>query len=666
MTNRRPSLFAFLLALLLWEPGAWPAAQTAAGAAAQTPASQTPTFRTRIDSVVVDVSVMDRDGRPVTDLTAADFEIREGGKPQTIDTFKLIRIDQNAPEPVTPREIVSMADQIRETADEQNRLFIVLLDDYHVRKSNSLRVREQLARFISQLSSRDLVAVMYPLTPIQAATFTRHHDGTAAAMMNFIGRKYDYTPRNAFEERYQQQPPETQERMRNELTLSALENACRFLASLREGRKTLLFVSEGMSGSLPAGVNTTGVGRPAGLPPSPSQQFFNSTELLTSLRQVFVAAARANTSIYTLDPRGLASSEFDIADNVMFADDRVVLNESMDTLKTLADQTDGRAIVNRNDPLPELRRMVTDMSAYYLLGYTSTLAPRDGKFHPIQVRVKRRDVDIRARKGYWAWTAEEVDRATAPAKAGPPREIVDALEEMTAIVEPAARRPVIVWMGAERGASERALVTLAWEASGPPSDPDEAIERVTVTAHAISGEMLHTGVVARDLQSPRPAGRVTFEAPAGSVRVRVVPENAHGHRLDSEDASFDVPDFTATGPQTSPPAVFRGRTARDIQDLRASAAPLPAATRQFSRAERLLLRFQAYGPAGTTPTIAMRLLNRLGDSIVALPAPTRTTGATFETELGLGGLPPGDYLIEIAATVGTETSKKLMAIRVTG
>jgi hypothetical protein len=117
---------------------------------------------------------------------------------------------------------------------------------------------------------------------------------------------------------------------------------------------------------------------------------------------------------------------------------------------------------------------------------------------------------------------------------------------------------------------------------------------------------------------------------------------------------------------TSAPAVFRGRTAREIQDIRASATPQPSATRQFSRTERLLLRFEAYGPGGTTPAVAMRLLNRLGESIVALPAPARTTGSTFEAEVGLGGLPPGDYLIEIAATIATETSKKLVAIRVTG
>ncbi len=651
-------------ALLVLAPPGLTVTAVQGGAAAQDP-QRPPTFRTRIDSVSVDVTVTDRQGRPVTDLTAADFEIRELGRVQTIDTFKLVRIEDVEPA-TTSRQILSMADQARETTDDRNRLFIVFLDDYHVRKGNSLRVREQLARFVANLSARDLVAVLYPLTPVTAATFSRHHEGTAAAIMNFEGRKYDYTPRNAYEERYQMLPPELQERMRNDVTLAGLENACAFLSTLRDGRKTILLVSEGLSSTLPQGVNTRGTLAPVGPTPSASQAFFQSTQLMAQMRQVFAAASRANTSIFTLDPRGLATSEFDIADNVMFENDRAVLNEAMDSLRVLADQTDGRAIVNRNDPAPELRRMVTELSAYYLIGYTSSVAPRDGKFHSIQVRVKRRDVDVRARKGYWAFTAEEVERATAPPKPGPPREVTAALEEMAGIVEPAARRAFSLWVGGRRGPDERALVTVVWEAGATPADPAEAVDRITLSAHSISGDVLHTGVVSRDAALTRPGGHVTFEAPAGTVHVRAVGENARGHRLDSEEATYDVPDFTAVGPVLSAPMVFRGRTARDIQDVRAAVAPVPTAARLFSRAERLLLRFEAYGPAGTQPPVALRLLNRAGEPMADLPAPSAVKGSMFESEIGLGGLPPGDYLFELTATAGGETSRKLLAIRITG
>ena len=323
----------FLLAAAVSSADVRVASQAAGsqGAASQTqPPPQDPTqkpltFRTRIDSVSVDVTVTDKQGRPVTDLTAADFEIRESGKVQTIDTFKLVAAD--AAEPTTPlREITSFSDQAREVSDDRNRIFIIFLDDYHVRQSNSMRVREQLARFVSSLGDRDLVAILYPLTPVAAATFSRNHSGTAGAIMNFWGRKYDYTPRNAYEERYQGMPPEQLERMRNDLTLHGLEQACIFLGTLREGRKQLLFISEGMSGTLPAGTNTKGTLIQPVQTANQSQQFFASTQLLSQMQNVFAAAARANTSIFTLDPRGLATSEFDISDSVRYEQDKAVLS----------------------------------------------------------------------------------------------------------------------------------------------------------------------------------------------------------------------------------------------------------------------------------------------------------------------------------------------------
>src|SRR6185295_12207856 len=141
-----------------------------------------------------------------------------------------------------------------------------------------------------------------------------------------------------------------------------------------------------------------------------------------------------NTALYTLDPRGLTPSEFGPQDNVTADADHRFLTETMDILRVMADQTDGRAIVGRNDPVPDLRQMIRDTSVYYLIGYTSSLAPRDGRFHAIQVKVKRKDVDVRAKKGYWAYTMDEIEKATTvtPAKVGPPPEVQEALEGLEA------------------------------------------------------------------------------------------------------------------------------------------------------------------------------------------------------------------------------------------
>jgi hypothetical protein len=128
----------------------------------------------------------------------------------------------------------------------------------------------------------------------------------------------------------------------------------------------------------------------------------------------------------------------------------------------------------------------------------------------------------------------------------------------------------------------------------------------------------------------------------------------------------EVPDFTNVGPLITTPVVFRARTARDVQQIRASAAPLPAVSREFSRTERLLVRFEAYGPGGSTPKVSLRLLNSLGKSMAAFPDPARLPDGMFESELGLGPLAPGEYLIEITAESASDKTQSLLAFRITG
>jgi hypothetical protein len=392
-------------------------------------------------------------------------------------------------------------------------------------------------------------------------------------------------------------------------------------------------------------------------------------EVLDDPQRVFSAAARSNTSIYTLDPRGLAVFDAPLGNDLSLEEQRVILNEAQDLLRTLSYNTDGEAIVNRNDPLPELQRMVAQMNAYYLLGYTSTEAPRDGKFHEAKVRVKRPFLEVRARKGYWAYSPEEVERVLTPPRPGPPAAVEDALARLVVPRDHA----VHAWIGSQLGPDGRARVIFAWEpvpsrgpsATGRFADTSDVVDRVVLTATSAEGGVIFNGRVPRDPQLPAPAGRVSFEAPPGDVRLQFVSENARGARIDSDDAIVEVPDFTGAGPLITRPAVYRGRTARAIQLIREADAPIPAVGREFSRTERLLLRFQAHGAAGAAPAITMRLLNNRGESMADLPAPTQRTDGTFEAELGLGSLAPADYVIEINARAGDDNAQSLVAVRVT-
>lgn len=656
---------------------AWGLVASPAGQQTQTPpqTQKPPVFGARIDTVTVDVVVTDRKGQPVTDLTAADFDVTENRKPQTIDSFKLIQIDDTLDvDPARNREIRSLADQERELSRDDVRVIVIYLDDYHTRLGNSMAIRERLARFVRGLHPRDLVALMTPLMTTAGVTFSRNHDATARQIMAFHGRKYDYTPRHPAEEVYQYLTAEQIEGLRNQIVTTGLEGLCVYLGSVRDGRKSVIYVSEGLLSRIPQGAQTTGLYGGTGgamVPPQTMQQQMAASSatsagtqsgqlnLLDLMRDIFLAASRSNTSFYPLDPRGLAASEFSVADRVGLSEDRAALNESMDTLHILATNTDGRAIVNTNDPQPALEQMLRDSSAYYLLGYTSTEAPRDGKFHPIRVNVTRKDVEVRARSGYWAYSDEDVKRAARPSFSRPPE-----VERAFDAIADAPGAVIRSWWTSARGADGRTSVTLVWEALRTTGADIPA--RVSVTASRADGGLVYRGRAEREADpTGRVAGRVTFPSPPGALTLQLVAETDDGDRLDADAREVVVPDFTSVAAAVTTPELFRARTARDVQQLKAAALPMPNTARLFSRTERLYVRFRVYAPGGTTPAPTLRLLNRNGDVMSTVPV-TVDPVRGVEGEFALGGVPPGDYLLEAAASSDADAARVLVAFRVTG
>jgi hypothetical protein len=244
--------------------------------------------------------------------------------------------------------------------------------------------------------------------------------------------------------------------------------------------------------------------------------------------------------------------------------------------------------------------------------------------------------------------------------------VTEALETLGSTAESSRSRAVTAWAGAVKGTNEKARVTFVWEPVANATDASEAVDRLVVVANAVTGEEVFRGPVVREPQSGgRLGGRVTFEAPPGPIQFHMTAENATGRRLDTEEKSILIPDFTGAGPIISTPFIFRGRTVRDLQLVRTSESPVPVIRRIFSRTERLLVRFGAYGPAGTTPKVTMRLLNSQGGALASLADPV-TSGDWFEAEVGLSSFPPSDYVIEIVAESNGESVKELVAIRVTG
>ncbi len=367
---------------------------------------QPPIFRGGTNLVQVDAIVTDQDSRPLVDLTAADFELLDDGKPVPIDRVRFLGAAEysgdNTLAPIRTHE-----DEEREASRDDVRVYAIVLDDYHVQRLNELRVIEPLVAFVRQLPPTDLVAVYYPLDSVTDVAFSRDRELVLKRIRAFYGRRGEYfPPKYPVEEGHLRYQAPDIERFRREIVNTALEGLAIHLGGIKQGRKTVIFVSEGFQ------------------------------QAIDDVRDLYQAANRANVAFYPLDPRGL-----------MMANGRTTSGQIMnfqlsaqDAMETLASETGGRAIVQKNDISAALGQVIRDSRAYYLLAYESP-HPDDGKFHKVTVRVKRPRATVFARTGYWAFKrGENTATAAAPLAAVSP-EVQAAVERLADSLRPDADEP---------------------------------------------------------------------------------------------------------------------------------------------------------------------------------------------------------------------------------
>lgn len=584
-------------------------------ASAQTPAAAP--FAVQIDVIPVDAR-----GRIVDDLKPADFVLREDGAAQPLDSVRLVRAG-GGPSSTDPGPRVDNEQQA--ALLDGARVFAIFLDEYHVSPGASTeRVREALTRFVDrEMGARDLLVVMKPLDSLLTIRLTPDREEGRRAIAGFDGRQGDYTPRNEYERNYIAGTPAPIDAARTQVALSALNALAVHLGTLGARRKTLVVVSQGLGGSE----------RRRGL------------EYLPTLETIIRSANRSNVSVYPVDP----------------GTDRSV--SSGYALRRLATETDGEAIAE--DLEGGLRRASADSRAYYLLSYRST-RPADGAFHAVQVRVTRPGVTLRARPGYFAPSPDEALRAEVLARANEPAALVAPVATGPAPHVSPLIRP---WFGVARGANGKTRVTFVWEpaANVPGERVRRTVSRLVLSALAPDGTVLFEGPVSPtgpatvDDPDATPA-RVVFETPPGRLRLRMSIQDAASQVLDEDVRELAVRDLRS-GVVIGTPEILRTRTAREFRLIDVD---VPVASREFSRTERLLIRFQAYGPDGERLSVSATLLGRGGQAIRDLSlasAPTPRGG--YAIDLPLAGFAPGAYTIELAAVSAAGEAREQLTFRVT-
>jgi VWFA-related protein len=440
------------------------AATLLAQAGTQQP-QQPPIFRTRTNLVRVDVYAT-KDGVPVQDLTADDFQLFEDNAPQKIDSFEHVIVRPAGPQDTLEEpSTVGAANQL--AADPHRRVFVVYLDIEHVGVEGSHAIKEPLIDLLQRvMSADDLEGIMTPEMSPSQITFGRR----TQVIEEGLRRNWAWGRRNTIilderEKMYEACFPPASEkdtipsflaselikRRRERIVFDSLRDLSTHMAALREGRTAVIAVSDGWvlyrpdqsltalrkgtygSDPVPGEPPPVGVGPQGALTsrlPAGGGTISDRTECEKDrmelammdneryFREIFGEANRANVSFYTIDPRGLAPFDTPIGPEPPLppASDHAQLTMRNESLRTLALNTDGIALIANNDLKTQLRKVADDLTSYYLMGYYSSNAALDGKFRTIKVRSKRPGVEVRSRHGYRAATAAEAATARKAAE----------------------------------------------------------------------------------------------------------------------------------------------------------------------------------------------------------------------------------------------------------
>ena len=402
--------------------------QQADPAKAQAQSPEKPTFKVQVDLVTNDVMVRDANGNFVPDLTKDDFEIYEDGVKQDIVSMTLSHggrvTNVMAPPPPPPPEGIILPPS-RPKSDVSGRIFLFFVDDLHLQFHNTGRVRELFTKISKQLVHEGDMFGIVSIGPSSIAVdMTYDRSRLTEAIKKMAGN--ELKPTDIINGPSGSDGP-SEVRYRAHVAFSTVSDVLTNLEQVHNRRKALVYVSDGydfnpfqdarlglMDPNSPFAQNEMAKGQnqanqqaggstgPDALTQQQQQgEEFADADLARELGDLTRAANRANATIYTIDPRGLVGGS-DIDEQVDPTQWNDYIRKSQDSLRVLADETGGMAVVNQNDFDKALKRIDADSSDYYVLGYYSKNPDPTKRRRTVVVKATQKGValNVVARKEY--------------------------------------------------------------------------------------------------------------------------------------------------------------------------------------------------------------------------------------------------------------------------
>jgi VWFA-related protein len=595
-----------------------------------------PTFRTGVDIVHVDVSVLDKNRTPVRGLTAADFTVLEDGKLRPIVAFTAVDLPPPPAEaePVWAREVA--ADVATNATPPEGRL-IAIIFDWSIRFEDQPAARRFARAIVEDMGPGDLGGVAYSSGAVRAGT-AQNFTSDKARLFEAIDRPIAPSPVD----------PDGEPSPGTDCGLCALcgwekaEFIADAVAEVPSRRKTMIFLSSKGPGGL-EGVTTD-----------------CEVPIRTAREIVTRKAGLANLSVHVIDPslEGLntqvSSAGIGTLSNASFA-------RHNDTWPVLAEVTDGRLVMDDNEAERFAPAILDETSSYYVLAFESAdRGAATGRDHVIEMKVARRDVSVQHRSLYQAGqtpAAREMAARTAPLI-----KAVDATMPQTGLPLTLALAPFAT-PGRSTGTVAVTLRVLPLEMAPDVPEGRETVNVVVAALDPARGRAV--GSLTQRAEIPARVARTgeyellsRIDLPPGRYEIRAALETASGVR-GSVYGFVEVPDFSGlplalsgVAWHVSPEQMSAPRNAfADLLPI------VPTARRTFSFFDRVtaFVRLYTRTDAARPAHVTTRILDAQGR---AVHEEDRDGEADYQFDLPVERLAAGEYLLSIEATAGVNTASR--------